>query len=149
MKKLNLAVILMAAALAMACSFLDSESRVPNELNPTPYNPGEPVGIGEIWEESQPQKGELSGGRYRNRWVIIKVDSVNVATSGGVLMKQMPSPPNTVHFEYNYDEQAEANRGQQNFLVLCNVGGVSSGGASLVMHHCRPTDIDGKPVDPK
>ena len=38
-KKLNLAVILMAAALDMACSFLDSGSRVANELNPTQYNP--------------------------------------------------------------------------------------------------------------
>ena len=48
-----------------------------------------------------------------------------------------------------YDEQGGAARDQQNFLVLCNVGGVSSGGASLVMHHCQPMDIDGKPVDPK
>ena len=145
-RKLNLTVILMAAALAMACSLLDSGSQAPNQLNPTPYNPGSPLDIEEVWEESQPQRGQISGDRYKNRWVIIKVSSVNTGTSDGVLIKRMPSPPNTIEFKYNYTEHADDARDERNFIIMCNVGGVSGSGAKLVMHYCRPTDSDGKSI---
>ena len=148
MKKLNLAVILMTAALAMACSFLGSGSQVANELNPTPYNPGSPIDIGEVWENSQPQRGALSSDRYKHRWVIIEVDFVNTVTVEGVLVKRMPSPPNTIEFRHNYAEHADAARDQQNFIVLCNVGGVSTAGDRLVLHYCRPTDIYGRAIEP-
>ena len=55
--------------------------------------------------------------------MIIKVSSVNTGSSDGVLIKRMPSPPNTIEFKYNYTEHADDARDERNFLVLCNVGG--------------------------
>ena len=140
-------VLALAAMLQVSCAMLQGGYSVPNQLNPTPYNPGEPILLGTIWEDAQPVRRTVAGDRYRHRWVVIKVDSVNTGTADGRLLVRMPSPPNTIELRYNHPEHADAARNDRDFIVLCNVGGVNAAGDRLVLHHCRPTDKDGKPVD--
>ena len=134
---LTTAATLLATVL-MACSLGIGQPQVANELDPAVYNEDEPMLLTTLWESSQPQRGSVAGDQYKNRWMLIEVDFVNTGDGSGTLTKRMPSPPNIIELKYNYSEHADAARDEEDFLVVCNIGGVPITGDKLVLNYCRP-----------